>query len=291
MKPILVHVHIFYPDLWPELKACILNIHPYPFELFVTLVDNHTDIIKDVHHNFPKAKIEIVENRGYDIAPFIYILNQADLDAYSYIVKLHTKRDIPKHALLFRELSGSMWREKLLSFIKTPEQFQKYLDSFEKNEQIGMQNDYHLIVKNDFYDKTAQKNLLIFLKQNGLKNIKYRFVAGTMFFARACIFKDIQKLNISATDFKIENNHKSQLAHVFERLFGYFVYKNGFIVSDGPIQQSIQEKYFRKLFFYQYIIPPIFRFFYQKKRTKSGKIIIKICKIPVYIKHIEVDLS
>jgi hypothetical protein len=30
----------------------------------------------------------------------------------------------------------------------------------------------------------------------------------------------------------------------------------------------------------------LFRFLYQKKTTKSGKICIKICKIPVYIKRI-----
>lgn len=94
MKPILVHCHIFYPELWEELKSCIKNIAPNPFDLFVTMVEEHNDISKDIQNNFPKAHIDIVKNVGYDIFPFVSVLNKINLEDYSYVVKLHTKRPI-----------------------------------------------------------------------------------------------------------------------------------------------------------------------------------------------------
>ncbi len=104
IKPIFVHCHIYYPELWPELKTCIQNIHPYPFELFVTMVENHQRIINDILSSFPNAHIEIVENRGYDIGPFVYTLNKIVLDNYSYIIKLHTKRNIDVNMPPFRNM-------------------------------------------------------------------------------------------------------------------------------------------------------------------------------------------
>ena len=106
MKPILVHLHLFYPEMWLELKTCINNIASYPFKLYVTMVNEHQDVINDIKMSFNYPHIEIVENRGYDIGPFINIINKTNLDDYSYIVKLHTKRDMIPGTLLNYSLVG-----------------------------------------------------------------------------------------------------------------------------------------------------------------------------------------
>ena len=86
MKPILVHCHIYYPELWSELKSCIMNINPHPFQLYVTMVEKHQNIIKDIEKTFKDVHIDVVKNQGYDLGPFIYIINKLNLDDYSYIV-------------------------------------------------------------------------------------------------------------------------------------------------------------------------------------------------------------
>ncbi len=280
MKPILVCAHIYYTEMWAELKACISSIAPYPFELFVTMVNKDETLIADIKSVFASAHIEVLANKGYDVAPFIHTLNQIDLDNYSYVIKLHTKRDMPKSTSAFRGLDGSKWRQALLSFLKTPQVFNQYLDAFEKNPQIGMQNNYCLLLSSDDSDKAAGKEVINFLKQKGLPLIHYRFVAGTMFFARASIFKDIKKLNISFDDFVFTEGHKTQLAHLFERLFGYFAYKNNLTVTDGSVSQDFLNAYERKAAKIAFI-QSIIRIFYQKKVNKHGKIRIKILKIPV----------
>ncbi len=63
-KPILVHAHVFYVELWATLKAAIKNIHPHPFKLFVTLVEEHEELIRDIREEFPNVHLEIIDNRG-----------------------------------------------------------------------------------------------------------------------------------------------------------------------------------------------------------------------------------
>lgn len=268
--------------MWAELKECIHNIEPHPFKLFVTMVEKHTDIWDDILIDFPNAHVEIVENRGYDIGPFVHIINQVNLDEYSYVVKLHTKRDLEVGNIGFRGLDASKWRNALLSFIKTSEVFNQYLKSFDENPKIGMQAHHTVIVHHDFFNEQAQKEIKAYLQKNHFPQKKYAFVAGTMFIGRASVFKDIQNLHLTFSDFPDpKGEHKTQLAHIIERLFGYFVYKNGFIVRDSLIPPETEQKYHKKEYIKMKFIP-IIRFFYQKKTTKSGRTIVKICKIPVY---------
>ena len=48
---------------------------------------------KIAYRDFPLAKISIVENRGFDVGPFIKTISELNLDNYDFIVKLHTKRN------------------------------------------------------------------------------------------------------------------------------------------------------------------------------------------------------
>ena len=283
MKPILIHCHIFYPQFWPELKRCLQNIKHGPTRLYVTMVEKHKDIIADIGKSFPDANIQIVDNRGYDIGPFIHVLNQVDLDDYSYVVKLHTKRDVD---YTFCGLTGGKWRETLLKPYQSRERFNAVLSVFEKEPKVGMQADYRVIVFHDIHDKEAKEGAKRFLQQKKWPLLKYGFVAGTVFIVRANILKSIQQLHLDMSDFvssgQDKSQHRAQAAHMFERLLGYIVYKQGFEIKDAFTPKA-QQNWHR---FYYRFVNPIVRFLFQKKITKSQKLIVKICKIPVYRRKI-----
>lgn len=282
MKKILVHCHIFYPELWEELKFCIKNITQHEFELYVTMVEEHEAIRKDIQNHFPAAHIDIVKNVGYDIAPFVSIINKINLEEYAYIVKLHTKRPSIKPPY-FRNLKNEEWKNTLLSFIQSKEIFNQCLHTFETNSKIGMINDYKVIIGKDFYDERAQKELQIFLKNHQMPWKKYRFVAGSMFVARAEIFSELKNLHLIDADFPAPTaEHSMQLAHIIERFLGYSVYLHQMILTDVKRAESFIKIYLAYLAFEHYVMQPVKRFLYQKKITKSNKIIIKICKIPVW---------
>ena len=280
-KPILVHVHIFYPELWPELKQHIQNIPPHPFKLFVTLSQQHPTLIQDIKASFPDSQIEIVPNRGFDVGPFMHILNQINLDDYSYIIKLHTKRNCYINTPIFRNMIGNIWRKNLLQFIKDQPSFKQSLDFLATHPKVGMLSSYKSIVKDDHYDAIAAKELKKFLKQHHWPKIKFAFVAGTMFIARANLFKPLQQLHISINDFaEVKGAHTSQLAHIFERLFGYIIYQQGYTLEDHITPHKMQKQYHNGLK-YSTLWKKLKKNFFQYKRTASGKYRLKILKLPI----------
>ena len=285
MKPILIHCHIYHVQFWEELKKCIQNVEQYPIDLYVTMVENHEDIQKDIVKNFPHAKVQIVEGRGFDVGPFIHVLNQVNLDDYSYIIKLHTKRDLPKDDLRFRRMHSDIWRNNLLLPFRDRGILHQYIENLEKCPMVGMSACYKLFIKSNsdkVFDKISRKVFKSFLHKKKLKNISFQYVGGTMFIVRASLFKYIQNMGLSLQDFSFSNrNEKGDLAHIFERFFGYVVYIQGHTIRDVIVSEKTEKAFQRrekiKLILYQ-----LFRFFFQKKVTKSGKLIIKICEIPVY---------
>ncbi|WP_086228810.1 rhamnan synthesis F family protein [Campylobacter sp. P0109] len=279
-KTILVHCHIYYPNFYEELKECILNISPHKFDLFVTMVAENSEIITDIKTTFPSAKIEIVENHGYDIGPFVHVLNQVNLDDYSYVVKIHTKRDMKKGSLLnYFDVSGSKWRNYALDFISTVNKFKYCIQEFEKNNDLGMVSNYRLICNKELYDKNAKKEAIQLLKKLSFQNTDYGFVAGTMFIVRAKLLNPLLKLQLNIKDFDVpDSEHSSSLAHTIERLLGCLVLAEKKKIADvlTPRQYliSIQKILLRLKFFA-----------FQKKISSRGVLTVKICKIPVYSKR------
>lgn len=284
MKKILIHLHLYYVDMWPEMAACLSNVDE-EYDLFVTLIDKSQHVRDTVIALAPHAHIIYVENRGYDVAPFLYVLNNVRLEDYSYVVKLHTKRDLPGKAnLLGISVSGDLWRKRLLSFVSDGAKFRHSLDFMEAHPQVGMLTHEDLVI-NIKSDKRAEKHLyralIRCLEEHGLKQRRFCYVAGAMFLARAACFHRILD-TFKPEDFPVSSGHEMQLAHIVERLFGYFVYEAGMVVSSTatPMQQLRVHC--------QRFLARLLRFFYQKKYTNNGKLLIKLLTIPVYsakIKH------
>lgn len=272
MRPMLVHAHVYYPELWDELCSCIKNMRSYRFDLFVTLVEKHTEIERKIRADFPNAKIVHVENKGHDVGPFISVINDIDLNKYSYVVKLHTKRNVPEETDVFRLLWNEKWRSHLLSFISSPEMFQAYLEAFERNPTLGMQNSFALITNELSGDAKALGIVHDFLRQHGLRERKYRFVAGSMFIARAEIFAKLQELRLTLDVFdNATGNHGGQFSHAMERIIGYLAYAAGMTVGDGvndpdgtivstilaDEKRSVRTKREVRLCFYQRVCGPL----------------------------------
>jgi lipopolysaccharide biosynthesis protein len=280
MKPILVHCHIYYADLWPELRSCLLNMQAYPFQLFVTMVQELPEIGNDIRQTFSQAQIEIIENRGYDVAPFIHLLNSINPDDYSYVVKLHTKRNLPTGALVnYFDVSGAKWRNYALSFVTSPDKFQQCVRAFENNAKLGMITNYHLIMQDEQYDKTAQTRVFKLLEQLEYTSSHYKWVAGTMFMTRACILKPLQRFYWTNEDFATpDQKHSTQLAHVIERLLGCLCVNQGYEIDDIFASSKEKKQAYSRI---RMQLRRLAQFLYRKKASHNGTLKINICKIPV----------
>ena len=242
MKPILVHVHIFYAELWPELKLCLSSISEYPYELYVTMVQENESLKNDILALKPDAHILIVKNKGYDVGPFIHVLQQVNLEHYSYVIKLHTKRNIAHisepgwtyYSPYY--LKGARWREYLLLFMRK-EHLEKCLKAFEDTPSLGMVGNYRLIVP-QFHRKeknlcALQERVFKLLNQVDLYPQDCTYVKGTMFIARAHLMQKIKNLGLSIDSFPAPDaSHEENLAHVLEIALGTSVVAQNYDIRD-----------------------------------------------------------
>lgn len=92
---IAVHLHLFYEELWPEIKLYLKNLECYNFDLFITYPEKISEeILKDIKGFKSNVYLFNTPNKGFDLGPFIYFLHKINLNSYDIIFKLHTKRNI-----------------------------------------------------------------------------------------------------------------------------------------------------------------------------------------------------
>lgn len=270
---VLIHAHVFYPEMWEELADCIANVD-LPFDLFVTTVCDIPELTEKIERRFANAKMIVCENKGFDIAPFFKVLNGVDLDDYAYIVKLHSKRDFPFTMFINgKDVCGTTWRDLLLSPLKSKENWQKTKDLL-ASSGTGMVAEGCLIL-NNLRDKTPRvfKKVKKHVCDLGLKPASTDFVAGTMFVGKAELFKCFQN---KENFFDFSDSVRGQgdgLPYVCERLLGAVVSAQGCEIKALHDDMSIVKK--------RWFFSLITHFFFMKK-VSSKKTLVKICKIPVF---------
>lgn len=280
MTRVLVHLHLYYQEMWLELKNRLKNITD-DFDLFVSMIHPGEQIEKDILNFKPGAIIKIVENRGFDIASFLSVINSVDLDQYDYVIKLHTKRNLPLGTIRNGyDVSGDKWRRYLLSFLQTPETYNKSKSAFEKDEKLGMIGDFRLICKKDKSNKDAVAGAMNLLENMGFEKRQFAYVMGTMFMVRAKLLGPLKKSNIN-TDLFNQSKHKSDdvLPYAYECVFGYLITAQGYVLKD--VLSSFPRQLACR------ISSLIRHFIWRRKITSNGTIIVKFCKIPVFRKKLQ----
>lgn len=277
MKAVVVF-HLFNFDLLDEILKYVSNI-TIDYDLYVTIT-KEDEIIKQKILNFKSdSKIFLVENRGYDVGPFFDVLNKINLDKYDYLIKLHTKSSAKttQYISKIQSFNKDEWRKCLLSFLKNKSIFNKCLNIFGKNQKIGMIGNDYCIIKNDIYYNFKLDDFCdtILNKLQIDKYSKSKYIAGTMFIAKAHIFKPLQELHMTINDFDITDGkvkHGTR-AHFCERIFGLVVYKNKYKIYG--------------LFGIKSLLLCLKNIFYIKKITMNNRLLIKIFKIPIYNKKLK----
>ena len=279
MKKLAVHLHLYYTEQLPEILKYLRNLNKIEHDLFVTIVKDDQNVITQLRAFNPQAKIWVVENRGYDIGPFIDFLHHINIDDYEYILKLHTKGKKSKNYtwLNGRRFDNALWGKILWeSLLATPERLQENLMIMDENQTFGLLGSkYCLTSSKKNYEKLLPQ-INVELKKIGLNQTEeLSFIAGSMFIGKASVFKPLLHYTIhdfQPTDGKVK---EGTLAHIIERVIG------GLITNQGYVIKTIKHKSYA--FYYIYFMYVSFkRFLYQKKITNSNRVLIKICKLPIY---------
>lgn len=302
---ILVCMHVYYHEMCRELLDCLSNLKGLDFDLYVTLNDDTQEIRNEIKAFKDDAVILKVDNKGYDVGPFCEVLKLVDLDQYDYLIKLHTKRNFMQTGWINGfDVSLDKWRNRLLSFIRTRDKLDTCLEAFKSDPTIGMIGNYGLI--STFKTSSHRKDYSYLCKTSGELLQKagltpypektYSHVAGTMFIARAKLFKPMQKLGLGSESFAaVQRGTIMDMAHVVEIFQGRLITSQ--IVPEKPNEHyriadpftSFEEKmnvgHFLHYAYKHRNLKKLFRFICRHDLcTQDGKLYnqLRVFKIPVH---------
>lgn len=227
-----VVVHFFYADQASAITGFLKHI-PFEFDLYVSVSQKaHKEVQALLTQAFPGKQItlKIVENRGFDIAPFVCEFKDCYAE-YDLVLKIHTKKS--SHITW---LKG--WQDYLLeNLIGSAGAVSSIVKMFQDDEKLGIvYPEIIMPLKEILHGDSWQENWQIcrdFSLRLGLsiqKNQELNFPAGSMFWFRPRALEPLFKLGLSINDFpagpRIRRN--GTLAHAIERLFVLIAEKQGF---------------------------------------------------------------
>lgn len=217
-------LHLYYYDLWPEFKAKLVPILNDNVDLYVSVTSLDSEFIQDIELH--ACKLFLVENKGADIGPFVYIYDKIKHINYNTYLKLHGKKTI--HDPKF----GEAWRQELyfgivdhydtiIEHIKTISGCWMLGNGFHLMDMINESNNHiNRIQSIDYINRAAEYLNVI---NEGA------FFAGTMWLTNKEYLDKLFK-NIDLTDLynQFENGHLSNsFAHGMERVLCYGVQQYG----------------------------------------------------------------
>lgn len=278
-----VHLHLYYTDMWDEFAVLLQNIGNFSYDLYVTLVQYQPEIEKKIKEFCPAAKIWIVDNRGYDVGPFVDFLHHINLSEYDLIIKLHTKNKSYGADTLIngRYIGRKLWFKLLTQgLLGSRKLFKKNIKAFVKCPGLGMVGSKYLITSDKICSDSVRDEVCTVMERLGrsVPN-KINFVAGTMFMCRAHLLQKI-KDNFRIQDFDMSDGlvKDGTLAHVLERVFGCLIVADGFRIQgfdkDLPHHADLD--------FLVNDIRQILRFVYSNKVTNNNYRLVKLLKFPIY---------
>jgi len=218
-------VHVFYPDLWPELAVYLRSLVEFHFDLRINISEPcySRQLEIDIRREFPTATIKVSPNRGHDIGGQFFLLADIDFDDYDVFLLAHTKK-----APQYDRRSVDAWRHGLLNaLIGTPDIARENLNLFATDRTLGCigaaRHRGTGLAGNEAAYRHLLRELCIAPRYH-----EPEFVAGTMLMTRSSVlkrlFEGLRDVPFEPADGKPPEFHlDGQLEHAIERIIGSVV--------------------------------------------------------------------
>ena len=225
-----VVVHAWYPDSFGEILTA-LHACGLPLRLIVTTAPEKAAQIRAVleRHTMP-AEIEVRENRGRDILPFLYVANRLIDEGEEVVLKLHTK-----HSPHLGD--GDRWRSELLDRLLSPERAGRILQTFGRDPTIGMVAPEGHVQPLSHYWGANEGNVRYLATRIGIAAPRAdsdTFVSGSMFWLRLDALRPLLDAHLDDWEFEPEASQvDGTFAHAIERIFGLCARAQGLRIENA----------------------------------------------------------
>jgi len=214
-------VHVYYPEIWPELHRYIRNLDCARCDVFVNVTDSmwSEELHARIHEDVPGVSIVVSENKGRDIGGYLNCLTGIRIDDYAAFFLVHTKKS--KH---FAERYSENWRNSLLEpLLGSAETILDNLALLNTDPKVGIIG--AAAWRHKSVDKnSAHYNYLLQRFDIDPAHADCDYVSGTMMIVRASILKRMYEV-LSQEEFENADGKSDswlrdgQLEHAAERLF------------------------------------------------------------------------
>lgn len=206
-------VHVFYPELLPDLLRCHARF-PADATLYITTSPDLTARVAAAVAHIPHAQVHVFPNRGRDLGPFVALLRTGIFDRYDAVLKLHTKRS--PH-LIF----GNLVRRALYFTLAGHPRIVSDITSFFGNSRLGIVGWRPLFFTTDqHWARNDERIRILAARLKPAANPTTAFFGGSMFWFRPAALKSIAEAEISQDEFEEESGQvDGTLHHALERCF------------------------------------------------------------------------
>ena len=240
---ILVVLHLFYMNAWDAIKLYLDNLDKYNYDLIVTIVrDNYQqDVLNKIKKYKNNTKFFVYQNQGFDIGPFIDILNKTDISKYDLIFKIHSKGISRKFIYIYDQIfKYKDWFYNLFDGILGAFSVHRAINAFSQDKKIGIVASKNLIVQ----DPEHKRDLTRQFTNKYKLQIKpdYHYIAGTCFIIRPKCLEQIINLKLTINSFSETQRNTFSLAHALERIICANAESQNFKIYGIPVFHHIYNK-------------------------------------------------
>jgi lipopolysaccharide biosynthesis protein len=224
-------IHIWYPELLDELVAA-LRASGIDWRLVITTAEEREQTVREqVARLGLDASIDVFENRGRDILPFLHVANRLLDEGVTTVLKLHSKRSTHRQ-------DGDAWRRELLDKLLSPERAGHILAAFRSDPALGLVHAEGHLQPLDYYWGANEANVDYLTRRLGIpapQVSRDHFVAGTMFWVRPAALRLLLDAHLGVTDFEAEAGQlDGTLAHAVERVLTLATSAAGYATVSAP---------------------------------------------------------
>jgi lipopolysaccharide biosynthesis protein len=218
-------IHVWYPELLDELVAA-LRASGIDWRIVITTAREREQSVRERMAQLGlDAEIDVFENRGRDILPFLHVANRLLDEGVTTVLKLHGKRSTHRQ-------DGETWRRELLDKLLAPERACRIAAAFRDDATLGLVHAEGHLQPLDYYWGANQANVDYLTRRLGIAAAQVEhdsFIAGSMFWLRPAALRLLLDAHLEVAEFEAEAGQlDGTLAHAVERVFSLSASAGGF---------------------------------------------------------------
>jgi hypothetical protein len=207
-------VHVYYVELFDEIAEALIASGCDWRVIVTTQADRAQAVRSRLDLYGLEAEIEIHENRGRDILPFLRVAYRLLDEGADVVLKLHTKHSPHR-------TNGAAWRAELIGRLVEPARAMRIVEAFGLDPELGcVAPEGHVLPLAPFWgaNEESVRHLCVRMGVAGPDAEDGVFVAGSMFWVRLSSLRPLLDAHLGEWEFGSEGGHiDGTMAHAIER--------------------------------------------------------------------------